>query len=74
MAALLSAQPGDVLGPSLSTHGAALLQVLAVGPAALDRRTRQEIVQLLFDDWLAERRRAARIEWYWGNARATGSG
>jgi putative peptide maturation system protein len=74
VAALFSAQAGDVLGPSLSKHGAALLQVLAVGPPALDRRTRQEIVQLLFDDWLAERRRAARIEWYWGSARQSGSG
>ncbi len=74
VAALFSAQPGDVLGPALSTHGAALLQVLAVGPAALDRRTRQEIVQLLFDDWLAERRRAARVEWYWGNKRQAVSG
>jgi putative peptide maturation system protein len=69
VADLFSAQPGDVLGPALSKHGAAILQVLAVGPAALDRRTRQEIVQLLFDEWLEERRKAARIEWYWGNPR-----
>jgi hypothetical protein len=49
-------------------RGAALLQVLAVHPACLDTRTRESIVHLVFDDWLAERRRAARIEWYWGNA------
>jgi putative peptide maturation system protein len=62
------AQPGEVLGPVTSTRGAALLQVLALRPACLDERTRQSIVHLLFEEWLADLRQAARIEWYWGNA------
>lgn len=63
-----SAEPGQVLGPVPSKRGAALAQVVGVQPACLDTRTRQAIAQVLFDDWLAERRRTARIEWYWGNA------
>jgi putative peptide maturation system protein len=68
VAALFAARPGDVVGPVLSQRGAALLQVLAVRAACLDERTRQTIVHLLFEAWLAERRRTARIEWYWGTA------
>jgi putative peptide maturation system protein len=64
----VTAQPGDVFGPIHSDRGAALLQVLAVRPACLDERTRKTIVHLLFEEWLAARRRSARIEWYWGNA------
>jgi hypothetical protein len=63
-----AAAPGDVLGPVPSKRGAALAQVVAVQPVCLDKRTRQTIAQVLFEDWLAERRRTARIEWYWGNA------
>jgi putative peptide maturation system protein len=61
-------QAGDVIGPVVSERGAALLQVVATRPACLDARTRASIVHLLFEAWLAERRRTARIEWYWGNA------
>jgi hypothetical protein len=41
-------------------------RVLRLTPARLDEATAAAIKQLLFDEWLAERRRAARIEWYWG--------
>jgi putative peptide maturation system protein len=68
VAALFAARPGEVLGPVRSDRGAALLQVLGVRPARLDSRTRAAIVHALFEAWLAERRRTARIEWYWGNA------
>lgn len=64
----VAAEPGEVFGPVPSKQGAALVQVVAVHPACLDKRTRQTIAQMLFEDWLAERRRTARIEWYWGNA------
>jgi hypothetical protein len=37
----------------------------------LDERTRDAIETLLFEEWLAERREAARIEWYWGDAAET---
>jgi putative peptide maturation system protein len=64
----IAVAPGDVLGPVPGKRGAALVQVVAVQPACLDKRTRQAVEQVLFEDWLAERRKAARIEWYWGNA------
>jgi putative peptide maturation system protein len=64
----IAAPPGEVFGPVPSKRGAALMQVVATHPACLDTRTRQAIAQVLFEDWLAERRRTARIEWYWGNA------
>jgi putative peptide maturation system protein len=64
----ITAQAGEVLGPIASKRGAALLQVVAVRPEVLDKRTRHAIAQVLFEDWLAKRRHTARIQWYWGNA------
>jgi putative peptide maturation system protein len=64
----IAVAPGDLVGPLPSKRGAALVQALAVQPACLDKRTRQAVEQVLFEDWLADRRKAARIEWYWGNA------
>jgi hypothetical protein len=46
--------------------------LLAIVPAELDGRTRAASKTILFEDWLAERRRAARIEWCWGSASKTG--
>jgi hypothetical protein len=45
-----------------------LLQVRAVLPATLDTPTRGAVQRVLFDAWLAERRAAADVEWFWGNA------
>jgi putative peptide maturation system protein len=70
----IATEPGAVLGPVPNQRGAALVQVVAVQPACLDKRTRQTIAQVLFEDWLAERRRTARIEWYWGNASQVAGG
>ncbi|WP_147944465.1 TIGR04500 family putative peptide maturation system protein [Microbispora sp. CSR-4] len=63
------AAPGDVLGP----YGPdpVVVQVVEVRPATFDDATRQGIEQRLFDDWLAGRRREARVEWVWGDARRT---
>jgi putative peptide maturation system protein len=69
---LFAAAPGQLIGPVPTETGHALLRVLAIVPARLDGRTRAVIKNLLFDAWLAERRRAARIDWCWGNARKTG--
>jgi putative peptide maturation system protein len=69
---LFAAAPGQLIGPVPIETGHALLRVLAIVPARLDGRTRAVIKDILFDDWLAERRRAARIEWCWGNASKTG--
>jgi putative peptide maturation system protein len=67
-AALFGAGPGDVLGPLATEAGYALLRVVAVAPPRLDAPTREAIAGQLFDEWLTERRAAARIEWYWGSA------
>src|SRR5262249_57697997 len=69
---LFAAAPGQLIGPVPIETGHALLRVLAIVPARLDDRTRAAIKNTLFDDWLAERRHAARIEWGWGNVSKTG--
>jgi hypothetical protein len=47
------------------------MRVLAITAGQLDDRTRGTIKDILFKDWLAEQRQAARIEWCWGNATQT---
>lgn len=37
-----------------------------------DRACRDAVEQLLFDEWLAERRRSASIEWHWGKRELDG--
>jgi putative peptide maturation system protein len=69
---LFTATPGQLIGPIPVEAGHALLRVLAIVPARLDARTRAVIKNILFDDWLAEGRESARIEWCWGNATKTG--
>jgi putative peptide maturation system protein len=66
--ALFAAGPGDVIGPLRTGRGFALLRVVAVAPPRLDAAAREEIARRLFEEWLAERRGEARIEWYWGSA------
>jgi putative peptide maturation system protein len=69
---LFATPPGQLAGPVRFASGHALMRVMARRPARLDERTRSVIKEILFDEWLAERRRAARIEWCWGNAGKTG--
>jgi putative peptide maturation system protein len=69
---LFTAAPGQLIGPVPAEAGYALFRVLAIVPARLNGRTREVIKNILFDEWLAERRQAARIEWCWGNASKTG--
>src|SRR5205823_2091797 len=66
-ARLFSARAGEVLGPIPLDSSFSLIQVLAQTPASLDDRTREAIKRLLFENWLEERRRTAKIEWLWGN-------
>ena len=68
---LFTSMPGQLIGPLPVETGYALLCVLEIVPARLDSRTRAVIKNILFDDWLAQRRREARIEWCWGNASKT---
>jgi putative peptide maturation system protein len=71
-AAVFAAAPGDLLGPVPAEEGWAVVRVLSVTPARLDQETRLAIKKTLFEEWLDERRQAARIEWSWGNAAQTG--
>src|SRR5262249_8812559 len=68
---LFSAAAGQIVGPVAFENGSALVRILATAPAKLDEETRTAIKDILFDEWLAQRRSAARIDWYWGNASKT---
>ncbi len=70
---LFTAAPGQLVGPVRVQNGHALMRVLGIIPARLDGRTHAAIKDILYKDWLAERRQAARIEWCWGNASKTSS-
>ena len=37
----------------------------------LDDATRDGVERRLFDRWLAERRRTAHVQWFWGNEART---
>ena len=59
------------MGPVRLDAGYTLVHVLSFALASLDQPTRRAIQETLFAEWLAERRRAATIEWCWGNAQQT---
>jgi putative peptide maturation system protein len=62
------AAAGEVLGPApLPDGGFRVAYVLAVEPAELDEPRRELIERRIFADWLAERRREAHLEWFWGS-------
>jgi len=65
-ALVFGAQPGQLTEPVPSGDGYELLWVMQRIPGQLDEPTRQRIASLLFDAWLEERRRGARVEWFWG--------
>jgi putative peptide maturation system protein len=68
---LFTAAPGQLVGPVPVETGHTLMRVVEIIPGQLDERTRTVIKDILFKDWLAEQRKAARIEWCWGNASQT---
>ena len=70
-AAVFAAASGEVMGPIRTEAGYAIVHVLSVTPTHLDERTRNAIKKMLFEEWLAERRQRATIEWYWGNTNQT---
>ncbi len=41
--------------------------------AELDADTRRRVERRVFDLWIDERRRAAKIEWFWGTTARTGT-
>jgi putative peptide maturation system protein len=71
--ALFAAPPGATVGPVPGDKGHTIFRVLSHVPACLNEKTYSAIKGILFDEWLAQRRAAARIEWYWGNAACTTS-
>jgi putative peptide maturation system protein len=72
-AAVFTASAGDVVGPVRSDAGHVFLRVLSITPACLNEATRRAITTILFQEWLEQRRTAARIEWYWGSTGRTTS-
>jgi putative peptide maturation system protein len=69
--ALFAAGIGQVLGPIAVGERFEFVRVIAISPAQLDSHTRNMIRDFLLEEWLADRRRSAKIEWYWGNANKT---
>ncbi len=67
-AAIFDSAPGEVIEPARVADGYTVARVLALTPAQLDEPTQAAIKEIIFDEWLAERRRAATIEWNWGNS------
>lgn len=68
----VDARAGQVLGPAgLPDGGFCVVRVLAVEPAVLDEVTRRLVEGRIFDDWLAEQRRHAHVEWFWGSRART---
>jgi putative peptide maturation system protein len=65
---LFAAAPGELVGPVPFESGHTLVRVMGIVPAQLNDRTRASIKDILFKDWLEDRRKEARIEWRWGNA------
>jgi putative peptide maturation system protein len=68
---LFSSALGDVVGPVRDQDSYALLRVLSFIPARADETTRRAIQEVLFQEWLDERRQRATIEWLWGDAART---
>lgn len=69
--AIFAAAPGEVIGPVHTGGGYTIIRILSFAPARLDEAMRTTIKTILFEEWLVERRQAATIEWYWGNASRT---
>jgi len=62
---LEGAAAGLIHGPTREGGGYGIIQVLNREKAVLDASTRREIRDLLFSEWLEQRRREATIQWHW---------
>lgn len=60
-----SASPNMIIGPERSPEGYWVGQVLQRRAARFDSSTRARIEDLLFEDWLAERKKQSTIRWHW---------
>jgi len=69
-ALVFAAEPGQLAEPVPSGEGYELVWVMQFLPGRFDEATRRKIADRLFDAWLEEKRRSARVEWFWGAAEA----
>lgn len=60
-AAVFGARSGDAVGPFKTAHGFHVLKVEEILPAQLDERTTEAIRERLFEEWLRQRLRQARV-------------
>lgn len=65
---LFASQPGSTIGPVVIDGVYSLFHLMRRREAKLDTPTRASIRNVLFQAWLEERRRTARVEWNWGRA------
>lgn len=71
----LGAQPeaaATLWGPVAGPAGFTLMSVLSQRAALHDDSARHAARAKLFDEWSTTQRRAARVDWFWGDARRTG--
>jgi putative peptide maturation system protein len=66
--ALFDARPGEIVGPFGNGDECDLIEIEEHIPANFED-VRPNIVKVIFDQWLLEKRRKAQVEWYWGRAR-----
>lgn len=64
-AMIFGAAPGSTLAGVPSGDGFDVVHILAFVPAQA-----HDVERAIFAEWLAERRKTARVEWFWGNATA----
>jgi putative peptide maturation system protein len=69
--ALHDAEVGTTVGPVTLAGGTFLVKLLAVEDARMDDRALEAAKTKIFNEWLAEVRHAAKIEWFWGNRQRT---
>jgi hypothetical protein len=71
--AIFAAAADEVVGPLDAAGAFDLVRIIRHETADLaDVATRNAVSDAVFDAWLAEQRRAANIEWFWGPVGAGG--
>jgi putative peptide maturation system protein len=68
---LFESSPGSIVGPVREGENHVIFRIISVVRATLDDTTRDAIKNILFEEWLEQRRSAASVEWLWGNCRSS---
>ena len=63
--AVSAAEPGTILGPLADGQRHWMAAILGRLAGRLDEQTRAAIRDVLFEEWLAERRAGADVRWHW---------